>query len=247
MRASARYRALRIRPSNRPRTMRAARRSSSSQPHRERHHRSEPHDHGGWYRRRSRQRRSGTPVFTVLAGTAVTFEDFQIAGGDASVEQGGGILNRGTLVLDAVDVLISNATDGRASTTQSLTLNGGSLVYSNNATGNGGGIQRRNADDGPLIRLRQRRQQRWRRRLQRRHLLPVRRRRAVRQRGALGHRQRHLGAPAQPCPTAPGPEGPPRAEPDLVSTGGPSDVLLGTAILVLLAGALASWPAAVVP
>ena len=47
------------------------------------------------------------------------------------------------------------------------------------------------------------------------------------------------GTPAQACPTAPDPEGPEQEEPDLVPTGGPSDVLLGTAIVVLLAGALA--------
>jgi hypothetical protein len=55
---------------------------------------------------------SGTPVFTILPGNTVIFEVFQVAGGDASVEQGGGILNRGTLILEATDVLISNATDG---------------------------------------------------------------------------------------------------------------------------------------
>jgi hypothetical protein len=55
---------------------------------------------------------SGTPGFTILPGNTVIFEVFQVAGGDASVEQGGGILNRGTLILEATDVLISNATDG---------------------------------------------------------------------------------------------------------------------------------------
>jgi hypothetical protein len=55
---------------------------------------------------------SGKPVFTILPGTTVTFEVLQVAGGDATVEQGGGILNRGTLILEATDVLISNATDG---------------------------------------------------------------------------------------------------------------------------------------
>src|SRR5215211_6986607 len=61
---------------------------------------------------------SGEPVFTILPGKTVTFEVFQVAGGDATVEQGGDILNQGTLILEGTDVLISNATDGGASTTR---------------------------------------------------------------------------------------------------------------------------------
>jgi hypothetical protein len=84
---------------------------------------------------------SGTPVFTILPGNTVIFEVFQVAGGDASVAQGGGILNRGTLILEATDVLISNATDGGGIyNAGTLTLDGGSLVYTNNATNDGGGI-----------------------------------------------------------------------------------------------------------
>jgi hypothetical protein len=84
---------------------------------------------------------SGTPVFTILPGNTVIFEVFQVAGGDASVAQGGGILNRGTLILEATDVLISNATDGGGIyNAGTLTINGDSQVYSNNATNDGGGI-----------------------------------------------------------------------------------------------------------
>ena len=138
-------------------------------------------------------------------------------------------------------MLISNATDGVGIyNAGSLTLNGGSLVYSNNATGNGGGIYNAgtltmvgssvfdnvaNNDGGGIY-----------------NAGTFYRCGGVALYGneaPSGTDNDISGAPAQPCPTAPGPEGPPRAEPDLVSTGGPSDVLLGTAILVLLAGALA--------
>jgi hypothetical protein len=84
---------------------------------------------------------SGTPGFTILPGNTVIFEVFQVAGGDASVAQGGGILNRGTLVLSSTDVVISNATDGGGIyNAGTLTINGDSQVYSNNATNDGGGI-----------------------------------------------------------------------------------------------------------
>ncbi len=183
---------------------------------------------------------SGTPVFTVLAGTAVTFEDFQIAGGDASVEQGGGILNRGTLVLEAVDVLISNATDGAGIYNAGTLTLSGSLVYNNNATGNGGGIYNAgtltlvgssvfdntaNNDGGGIYNA---------------GIFYRCGGSALYDNEAPSGTDNDIsGTPAQSCPTAPGPEGPPRGEPDLVSTGGPSDVLLGAAVLVLLAGALA--------
>jgi hypothetical protein len=56
---------------------------------------------------------SGERVFTILPGNTVTFEDFDIHdGGGASVEQGGGIYNQGTLVLDGVGVYGNQATEG---------------------------------------------------------------------------------------------------------------------------------------
>jgi hypothetical protein len=84
---------------------------------------------------------SGKSVFTILPGNTVAFEDFQIVGGDATVAQGGGILNQSTLVLSSTDVVISNATDGGGIyNAGTLTINGDSQVYSNNATNDGGGI-----------------------------------------------------------------------------------------------------------
>jgi hypothetical protein len=60
----------------------------------------------------------GERAFTILPGNTVTFEDFDIHdSGGASVEQGGGIYNEGT-----------------------LTLNKGTSVTSNVASGEGGGV-----------------------------------------------------------------------------------------------------------
>lgn len=184
---------------------------------------------------------SGTPVFTILAGTAVTFEDFQIAGGEANVEQGGGILNRGTLLLEAVDVAIASATDGAGIyNTGTLTIVGGSTVDNNNATDTGGGIYNTGAltladssvfdntannDGGGVFNAGT--------------FYLCAGGRVYDNEAPSGTDNDTSGTPAQPCPTAPGPDGSPQEEPDLVPTGGPSDVLVGTAILVLLAGALA--------
>jgi hypothetical protein len=129
---------------------------------------------------------SGTPGFTILPGNTVIFEVFQVAGGDASVEQGGGILNRGTLILEATDVLISNATDGGGIyNAGTLTLTGGSSVFSNTATNDGGGIY--NAGTlyqcvGSSV---------------------------YDNEAAPGTAQDIAGTPAQQCPTSPGPGGPP--------------------------------------
>jgi hypothetical protein len=84
---------------------------------------------------------TGKPVFAILPGNTVTFEDFHIdGGGGASVEKGGCIYNQGTLVLDGMVVRTNTATDGggiyNAGTT---TINGG-IVFSNTATDKGGGI-----------------------------------------------------------------------------------------------------------
>jgi hypothetical protein len=78
---------------------------------------------------------SGKPVFTILPGKTVTFEVFQVAGGDATVEQGGGILNQGTLILEGTDVLISNATNDGGGIYNAGTLYRcvGSTVYDNEA------------------------------------------------------------------------------------------------------------------
>jgi hypothetical protein len=150
---------------------------------------------------------SGTPVFTILPGNTVIFEVFQVAGGDASVEQGGGILNRGTLILEATDVLISNATDGGGIyNAGTLTLDGGSLVYTNNAT-NGGGIY--NAGTlyqcvGSSV---------------------------YDNEAAPGTAQDIAGTPAQQCPTSPGPGGPPEGERVLVDHKGKKELCLPEAAL----------------
>jgi hypothetical protein len=151
---------------------------------------------------------SGTPVFTILPGNTVIFEVFQVAGGDASVEQGGGILNRGTLILEATDVLISNATDGGGIyNAGTLTLTGGSSVFSNTATNDGGGIY--NAGTlyqcvGSSV---------------------------YDNEAAPGTAQDIAGTPAQQCPTSPGPGGPPEGERVLVDHKGKKELCLPEAAL----------------
>jgi hypothetical protein len=151
---------------------------------------------------------SGTPVFTILPGNTVIFEVFQVAGGDASVAQGGGILNRGTLILEATDVLISNATDGGGIyNAGTLTLDGGSLVFSNTATNDGGGIY--NAGTlyqcvGSSV---------------------------YDNEAAPGTAQDIAGTPAQQCPTSPGPGGPPEGERVLVDHKGKKELCLPEAAL----------------
>ena len=183
---------------------------------------------------------SGTPAFTILAGTTVTFEDFQIAGGDANVDQGGGILNRGTLVLEGVEVVIGNATDGAGIYNAGALTLSGSQVSNSNATGTGGGIYNAgtltlvgssvfdntaNVDGGGIYNAGV--------------LYRCGGAEVYDNEAPAGTDNDISGTPPQACPTAPDPEGPEQEEPDLVPTGGPSDVLLGTAIVVLLAGALA--------
>jgi hypothetical protein len=129
---------------------------------------------------------SGKSVFTILPGNTVAFEDFQIVGGDATVAQGGGILNQSTLVLSSTDVVISNATDGGGIyNAGTLTINGDSQVYSNNATNDGGGIY--NAGTlylcGGTV---------------------------SGNHASSGTGDDILGTPAQQCPTSPGPGGPPK-------------------------------------
>jgi hypothetical protein len=151
---------------------------------------------------------SGTPVFTILPGNTVIFEVFQVAGGDASVAQGGGILNRGTLILEATDVLISNATDGGGIyNAGTLTLTGGSSVFSNTATNDGGGIY--NAGTlyqcvGSSV---------------------------YDNEAAPGTAQDIAGTPAQQCPTSPGPGGPPEGERVLVDHKGKKELCLPEAAL----------------
>jgi hypothetical protein len=151
---------------------------------------------------------SGTPVFTILPGNTVIFEVFQVAGGDASVAQGGGILNRGTLILEATDVLISNATDGGGIyNAGTLTLTGGSSVFSNTATNDGGGIY--NAGTlyqcvGSSV---------------------------YDNEAAPGTAQDILGTPAQQCATSPGPGGPPEGERVLVDHKGKKELCLPEAAL----------------
>src|SRR5829696_4102718 len=73
----------------------------------------------------------------MLPGTTVTVEDFHIDGG--GVQQGGGINNRGTLVLDGIDVRTSSVTDGGGIyNTGTLALDGTS-VSSNVASAEDGG------------------------------------------------------------------------------------------------------------
>jgi hypothetical protein len=127
---------------------------------------------------------SGTPVFTILPGNTVIFEVFQVAGGDASVAQGGGIYNAGTLTLD-----------------------GGSLVYTNNATNDGGGIY--NAGTlyqcvGSSV---------------------------YDNEAAPGTAQDIAGTPAQECPTSPGPGGPPEEERVLVDHKGKKELCLAESAL----------------
>ena len=83
----------------------------------------------------------GKTTFTILPGNTVTFEDFHIdSGGSASVEKGGGIYNQGTLVLTNMIVRNHTATDGGGIYNEgTMTINGG-VVFSNTAANNGGGI-----------------------------------------------------------------------------------------------------------
>jgi hypothetical protein len=151
---------------------------------------------------------SGKPVFTILPGITVTFEVLQVAGGDATVEQGGGILNRGTLILEATDVLISNATDGGGIyNAGTLTLDGGSLVYTNNATNDGGGIY----NAGTFYRCFGS---------------------SVYDNEAPPDTDNDIaGTPAQQCPTSPGPGGPPEGESVLVDHKGKKELCLPEAAL----------------
>jgi len=88
----------------------------------------------------------GKSAFTILPGNTVTFEDFLIdGGGGASVEQGGGIYNQGTLLLNNVSVRSSSATNGGGIYNEgTLTIQeedgGRSSVFLNTAASNGGGI-----------------------------------------------------------------------------------------------------------
>jgi len=83
----------------------------------------------------------GKPVFTILPGNTVNFEDFHIdGGGGATVERGGAIYNQGTLVLTTMIVRNSTATDGGGIfNAGTMTINGG-IVFRNTATDKGGGI-----------------------------------------------------------------------------------------------------------
>jgi hypothetical protein len=176
---------------------------------------------------------SGTPVFTILPGNTVIFEVFQVAGGDASVEQGGGILNRGTLILEATDVLISNATDGGGIyNAGTLTLDGGSLVYTNNATNGGGGIYNagtltltggssvfsNTATNGGGI-------------YNAGTLYQCVGSSVYDNEAAPGTAQDIAGTPAQQCPTSPGPGGPPEGERVLVDHKGKKELCLPEAAL----------------
>lgn len=130
------------------------------------------------------------PVFTIGSGTTVTLVDVVITGGSGVLRgdetRGGGIYNEGTLVLEAVTVTDNKAEVGGGIYNKgTLTLGDGSSVQENFATKDGGGIY----NEGAL------------------YLCGGTVRGNEAPRGTVNNIS---GNPAQECPTAPPPGGPPK-------------------------------------